>query len=394
MNFSSNMTTLNSSDPNGTDSSSGSSSESYDQYYYVEAICYPIMLAFGTVGNILSLVILSRMKPKTSTSVYLTFVAVADMFVLEVLSTRTALFTECILLFLCGVFNVYSLTESYYCIQMHPLDDPTMSLPVNLPDCRDRTAWLTTWYPLQERAEMGNSVFKYVLIAAINSAISCNLYHNWNAQESLFRDRLRSLKGGGYAYMKSNIILCASTLLYLTTQLPATVFKALIYAKTYNAYPLPDSVAKPAAPFITQLQLLNYSLNFYLYFAVSQRFREELLLIWQEVTHTKPVSAASKTSYVEPPIPLTLILPRGTSEISFVSEGGEMVEVNRHFPLPPIPERDQINEADCMSKGSVSADYDLGGLEPVVRYGNSVTPPRTDKLFPRFSIGKLKQNEL
>ncbi|OQV16731.1 hypothetical protein BV898_09089 [Hypsibius exemplaris] len=54
-----------------------------DSAYYVQWVVYPILLVLGTVGNVLNItVLLAGVKSSSSTTVYLAFVAVADLFVL------------------------------------------------------------------------------------------------------------------------------------------------------------------------------------------------------------------------------------------------------------------------------------------------------------------------
>ena len=70
------------------DNTTVDNSESYfsDAQITSANICYyvifPILLSLGTVGNALNLCVLWRIRNKTSTTVYLVFVAVADIVIL------------------------------------------------------------------------------------------------------------------------------------------------------------------------------------------------------------------------------------------------------------------------------------------------------------------------
>ena len=77
-----------------------------------------------------------------------------------------------------------------------------------------------------------------------------------------------------HIFVKSNVILFADTLLYVTTNWPNTVDIILKYANRYYGYEYSASTQAFMGPLVVTASNFNNAMNFYLYFAASKRFRE------------------------------------------------------------------------------------------------------------------------
>ena len=119
-------------------------------------------------------------------------------------------------------------------------------------------------------------VFKYIALATLNTALACSLYRSFRADGPKFPNTLNTNGHGRRIYQKSNVILLASTLLYITTQLPMLAFNIVDYRKKYLGVTYDDSIDQFVFPLVSTLFYTNYAVNFYLYFGVSKRFRDEL----------------------------------------------------------------------------------------------------------------------
>lgn len=109
-------------------------------------------------------------------------------------------------------------------------------------------------------------------------------------------------------YRNSNLILLGSVLLYLSTQLPTLIVNILVMAAENKNFTFPISARKFANPFTNTSFLINYSVNFFLYVTVSERFRAQfkqvfggmcggkLTRVWNSILSTTSKTAVRSKS--------------------------------------------------------------------------------------------------
>ncbi|XP_055344730.1 uncharacterized protein LOC129592666 [Paramacrobiotus metropolitanus] len=81
----------------------------------------------------------------------------------------------------------------------------------------------------------------------------------------------------------SNYLLLGSAGLYLFSTLPSLVYKILIIAETNHSYNFDKSAKSFATPFCQTFFSVNYSINFFLYLTVSERYRVQFIRLFAGV---------------------------------------------------------------------------------------------------------------
>ncbi|GAU99783.1 hypothetical protein RvY_10735 [Ramazzottius varieornatus] len=302
--------------------------EQIKKAFFVTWVFYPILLALCTVGNVLNLIVLFHEKPKGSTNVYMTSVAIADLFVLWLFlplylrnispalratpsfiepfkrfyglqiwwqetfilvcdwtliafslarllvlvrpfswqwiqTARTSRIVITVLLVLSLLFTVYNPVQQYYLLQY------------NITSVAKGPQWLITWSELQHQADVAMTIVKFFALLVIN----CMVIWAIGRQQKSDVGKMRAAQANSKAkYRSSNLILLGSVILYLTTQFPSLVVNCLyIAADDYKTYDFPRSVRLFVNPFVNISFLTNYSVNFFLYLTVSERFRAQFM---------------------------------------------------------------------------------------------------------------------
>ena len=151
-------------------------------------------------------------------------------------------------------------------------------------------------------------LFKFFCIIALNTALACSLYRSINSADvelggANSSKAVATVGRGSRArvYVKSNVILFADTLLYVTTNWPNTVDIILKYANRYYGYEYSASTQAFMGPFVVTASNFNNAMNFYLYFAVSRRFREGFRVMCRNWCGRRQSQSQQKTIQIQNP---------------------------------------------------------------------------------------------
>ena len=126
---------------------------------------------------------------------------------------------------------------------------------------------------------------KFAFIVVINGALAVSLHRAFRSDREQFPGVTAATDVSRQQnHLKSNMILFASTLLYIVTQTPLLASYVLIdLAHRLLAYHLSERTTQLLGPLVQTSVLVHYLFNFYLYFAVSRRFRDEFRAIRSEL---------------------------------------------------------------------------------------------------------------
>ena len=122
------------------------------------------------------------------------------------------------------------------------------------------------------------TIVKFFALLIINAIVIWAIGRQQNSDVGKMRATQANSKA---KYRSSNLILLGSVILYLTTQFPSLVVNCLmIAADDYKTYNFPRSIRLFVNPFVNISFLTNYSVNFFLYLTVSERFRAQFMEIF------------------------------------------------------------------------------------------------------------------
>ncbi|GAV00088.1 hypothetical protein RvY_10986 [Ramazzottius varieornatus] len=319
----------------------------------VQWIGYPVLLVLCTVGNILCLYALYRYREKCSSTVYLVAVAICDLcvlwfymgtFLVEILDLsedrmeswvwnqyvesrgivlwwrhtciqlsdwvlmayiierfvtvyrstapaglfivitkdafRRALITVAILGLLSAIFQSGDLVrQAVYLAKRHGFPVMTNTSHVVEP-------LIQRWHDAQTTGEIAMMLVKGVLIAVLN----CMLAYQMSRAQASRRLLVRHVSEASTSSVPHSVLLISGAL-YLVTQTPTAVCEAVFLAtgKDYCC---------SFIPLINTLSLSNYSLNFFMYCLVTQKFRRFLECPGKRSSLTSTRSNSSDTSKI------------------------------------------------------------------------------------------------
>lgn len=130
------------------------------------------------------------------------------------------------------------------------------------------------------------TIFKFFAILVINGLVLLIIQMHRKTDVS----KMSALQSNSSRkYWNSTLILLASVLLYLITQLPSLIMNILLMAAENKHYDLALSVRRFANPFVIISFLTNYSVNFFLYITVSRKFRAQFKKIFGGIGDGKPM---------------------------------------------------------------------------------------------------------
>ncbi|XP_055347776.1 probable G-protein coupled receptor B0563.6 [Paramacrobiotus metropolitanus] len=303
------------------------------QATFVFIALYPVLLAACTIGNVLNLIVLISAKRQNTTNSYMIAVAVADLVVLWVFfppylwntsatlhlpyynkknyattlavlphmisiqdifiqmcdwvlvafslerllaisrpltfkwvqRATTARIVIVLLLLFSIVFNSGNLVSNWYLwrYQLTPA-----ALPI----------WLKHWAETQNVAEVVISFLKFFGLLGINVLVINALRRQ--QRSDIGQQRVAQAKTSVKRSKSCNYLLLGSVFLYLITVIPVLIFKFLELADTFQVYNFDESARLFVNPFCDVAMLTNYSVNFFLYLTVSEKYRAQFMRIF------------------------------------------------------------------------------------------------------------------
>ncbi|OQV25382.1 hypothetical protein BV898_01060 [Hypsibius exemplaris] len=310
---------------------------------YADLIGYPILLFICTFGNLLSIVALSTDVAKSTTNVYLICLAVSDLCVIWLaleayipeadvkvresdayfqnvanfsgfqkwweetaiqfsdwtlivfslerliaiarpfeyrhrLTVRRAIYIELGVLFLASICALENLVVGYYFLAH---DDGVST------KTRILTPGLLEWDRIQNQAEVGITLAKWVILTILNVCLIIVISRHNKIRDSI----LVQTEMAGVSQSTPNkssavhparrhstyVLMCCSGL-YFVTQFPNVIYKILEVASRppYCSYNFTYKAKMTARPIVYVILLSNYSVNFLLYCLLWRKFREQL----------------------------------------------------------------------------------------------------------------------
>ncbi|XP_055344733.1 uncharacterized protein LOC129592670 [Paramacrobiotus metropolitanus] len=295
-------------------------------------VLYPLLLASCTIGNTLNLIVLICEKRKASTNCYMTAVALADIVILWmgmplyawntsatlllphyvprnkkilIMVLPYTIWAQETLLHLCDwtliVFSLERLLAITQPFSIKWLQSArtarivivvlfvlSMAFAVNnyvagwypwmysiMPE------WLADWSAVQDKAEMVVTCINFFGLLIINLLVIAAIRRQHLSD--IGQQRAAQTAGQERRYRNSNYLLIGSVGLYLFTMLPSLVYKILIVAETNQLFNFHKTAKLFATPFCLSSSMANYSVNFFLYLTVSERYRVQFVRLFAGV---------------------------------------------------------------------------------------------------------------
>ncbi|XP_055348038.1 uncharacterized protein LOC129595146 isoform X2 [Paramacrobiotus metropolitanus] len=292
LNFTSNMSDVSETEWQkyvpGTGAWSASASAKANLFYIV---CYPILLALCTIGNSLNLTVLFSEKRKTSTNCYMTAMAVGDLVyvwarllrvliafslerlavVFRPLQTRwlvRPLTARCVIV---GLFILAGILHAERFVTEH-----IRYINNGLPDAILK--WLLPWTDTIDIIDTIVILGNFFGVLLIDSFLIAAI----KRQENSAVGKMRSIQATKSTTQSrnSNIVLLADVGLYLFSSFPNIVYTCLLEADNYQMFYFHVTAQIAGNRICTILQLCNYSLRFFLYLMVSQKYRNDFVKVF------------------------------------------------------------------------------------------------------------------
>ncbi|OQV25690.1 hypothetical protein BV898_00621 [Hypsibius exemplaris] len=302
----------------------------------VEGICFPFFLVICTVGNTLNILVLRNNRPKSTADIYMISLALSDLAILwlyiptwvqriqpailttnpdflmfdktyrglypgfmtifyfisnwivVVFSLERLLVVSKPMYFL-GRFNVKTTTfavlaiisigiiKSLQVFLDYFFFQTTGKLSMYWNDIRAaKYPWLANWYPVQAVATVVDPILVFCFLIAINAI----LVHRLIKRHKTCKQDLQSGQGKSDSgnYMNTVVLSMGCAFLFLVCKLPSFVYNALLLATRppFCTYRISNFAGPHWLAFVWLFSTINYSVNFYLYCAISKKFREQL----------------------------------------------------------------------------------------------------------------------
>ncbi|XP_055348037.1 uncharacterized protein LOC129595146 isoform X1 [Paramacrobiotus metropolitanus] len=330
LNFTSNMSDVSETEWQkyvpGTGAWSASASAKANLFYIV---CYPILLALCTIGNSLNLTVLFSEKRKTSTNCYMTAMAVGDLVYVWARLLRYNTFASritkisynhnasdavypfvyyaqkwstCFSDWVLIAFSLERLAVVFRPLQTRWLVRPLTARCVivglfilagilhaerfvtehiryinnGLPDAILK--WLLPWTDTIDIIDTIVILGNFFGVLLIDSFLIAAI----KRQENSAVGKMRSIQATKSTTQSrnSNIVLLADVGLYLFSSFPNIVYTCLLEADNYQMFYFHVTAQIAGNRICTILQLCNYSLRFFLYLMVSQKYRNDFVKVF------------------------------------------------------------------------------------------------------------------
>ena len=254
----------------------------------VKSVAIPIVVAFGVLGNVLNIVVLTRKWMRSSTNYYLTSLAIYDIlylvFVLTHLQKQNDIVRVCLnIASNTGVWLTLTFTVERYICVCHPMRGIVLCTPkrakyviagvcvagalVTFPEFFEQ--WLDQWQPYKiGYRKLNQTLFTYLPLAllCVFNALLVRIVMRASRQRLAMTPESSSRHGRREAEQsRVTTLLIIVVVVFLVCQLPQAVMNTVDPPRTDNVIILNNV--------FNLLVVINSAVNFVLYSSVSTKFR-------------------------------------------------------------------------------------------------------------------------